>query len=214
MNENIVNYSMSIEYIKNITLDNFDSSKILFLKSNFITENSKDINDYNVAFALANIDRVSYVIKLSNLLFDIKIAIAIEMSIFEFSLIHMTLKNIVKDFIPAIYDDKFVDIFVNLDENSRLKNKTLRRSVLEGIINPKIIAFLSPDQIHPECWAPILMKIEFRQTTENNMATTDFYTCRKCGEKKSKVTELQLRSADEPGTSFITCLVCYNTFLK
>ena len=100
---------------------------------------------------------------------------------------------------------------MNLDATSRINNMTFRPAVLQGLINPKVIAFLSPDQMHPESWAPVLNKIKFRESAETNMATTDVYVCAKCGERKAKVTELQLRGADEPCTLFITCLVCYST---
>lgn len=208
------NYTSSIKYIESTSIEQFDPNKISLLKSNFITENSRDISNEMISYATSNIDRSSYIIKLANLLNDINIAILIEGSIFEFSLIHATLNNIDKDLLCAIYNDKFIDIFMNLDETSRLDNKTFRPSVLQGIINPKLTGFLSPDQMHPESWAPILEKIKFRETTENNMATTDIYRCSKCGERKSKVTTLQLRGADEAATLFITCLICYNTFLK
>ena len=46
------------------------------------------------------------------------------------------------------------------------------------------------------------------------MSYTDLYKCYKCKERKCKVIQLQTRSADEPMTNFITCLVCFNTFTK
>ena len=52
-----------------------------------------------------------------------------------------------------------------------------------------------------------------REDKENNIATTDTYKCKKCGERKSKITQLQIRCADEPVSTFITCVVCYNTFV-
>ena len=59
-----------------------------------------------------------------------------------------------------------------------------------------------------------MIKIKFREDTENNMATTDLYKCYKCGERKATSYQMQVRSADEPMTIFVTCLVCYNTFTK
>lgn len=202
----------SIEYMKNTNIKHFDQNKLLSLDSNFITDNSKDIPAEFLKFT-SNIDRADYIIKLSKLI-DINKAIDIEMSIYEYSLIHAMLHNVDKTLIPAIYDDKFTDITMNLDSKSRLGNKTLYSSVIGGIINPKFIAFLSPDQLHPESWAPILNKRKFREKIEDNMLTTDIYKCYKCGERKCKVMEMQMRSADEPATHIVTCLVCYNTFFK
>lgn len=214
MESNRVNYSLSCAYMKSVDIENFDAGRLVFHKSNFITENSKDVEVAAIVFAVQNISRALYILRLSGLLDDIRIAIAIEMGIYEYSLIHAALKNIEKDFIPAIYDDKFADIYMNLDLKSRLMNKTLRPLLFQGSMNPSLLAFLSPGQIHPENWAPILNKIKYKETTEKNMATTDSHKCPKCGECKAQVTELQLRSADEPCTTFITCLVCFSTDLK
>ncbi|AYV84244.1 MAG: transcription elongation factor TFIIS [Hyperionvirus sp.] len=214
MDMNMVGYSVTSAYMRKVDIENFDAGKLSLHKANFITENSKDIEVGAIVFGGMNIARALYVLRLNKLLGDIRMAIGIEMGIYEYSLIHAALKNIEKDFIPAIYDDKFVDIYMNLDGESRLKNKTLGPMVFQGGINLKLIAFLSPPQIHPESWTPILNKIKYKETTEKNMATTDRYKCHKCGESKAQVTELQLRSADEPCTTFITCLVCYNTDLK
>ena len=214
MEGNYANYCLSIEYVKGITIEHFDPARITLQKANFITENSRDIALDSITFASLHIDRATYAVRLANLLNDISIAIAIEMSIYEYALIHATLHSIERILIPAIYDDKFVDIFMNLDETSRLNNQTLKSGLLQGGINPKFIAFLSPDQMHPESWRVILEKVKFREKTESNMATTDAFKCYKCGEKKCKLNEIQLRSADESSTKIITCLICYNTWQK
>src|SRR5947207_1345881 len=101
------NYTLSIDYIQNTNIVDFDQNKIMLLKSNFITENSRDITEDMIYHATSMINRSEYIIKLANLLNDINIGISIEASIFEFSLIHATLNNIDKNFIYAIYDDKY-----------------------------------------------------------------------------------------------------------
>ena len=40
------------------------------------------------------------------------------------------------------------------------------------------------------------------------MATTDMYKCGKCKQNKTVYYKLQTRSADEPETTFITCVNC------
>lgn len=201
------------EYISESNIENFDESKIDFYKKDFITENSKEITFDHILFTLKNIKRSKYIVKLSELLYDLRTSQLIEHSIFEFSLIHIISNHLDNNLILPVYEDKFNDIFDNLDDNSRFQNKTLKHAVMNGSINPKLIAFLPPDQLHPENWASLLNKIRFKQEAENNMASTDVYKCRKCGERKCKITELQLRSADEPSSKFITCLICYNTFI-
>ena len=191
-----------------INLDNYGLSK------DFITDNSKDINRAHIVFALDNINRAYNIIKINDVIIDIKKSIAIEMGIFEYALVMATLNNFDKNIIPAIYNDKLDDILLNLNVNSYLKNKSLYNALNSGVINPNLVAFMAPDQMHPESWAVIINKIKYKEDKENTMATTDMYRCRKCGERRCKVTELQMRSADEPTSKVITCLVCYTTFIK
>jgi DNA-directed RNA polymerase subunit M/transcription elongation factor TFIIS len=215
-----------MEQFKEITIDksqlmntqvdivNFDISKLNKKNHNFITETSKDIDSDLIKYAEQVIDRGQYVILLSKLLNDIKMSIDIEESIFEFALIHTTINNLLYKFISPVYKDKYNEIFLNIDENSYLKNNTLKEKLISGKLKTKTIAFMSPDQLHPEKCAFILKKRQYRLDKEQNMATTDIYKCYKCGERKCKISQLQTRSADEPITTFVTCTICYNTFTQ
>ena len=44
----------------------------------------------------------------------------------------------------------------------------------------------------------------------NNLAISDAYQCHKCGESRTQSIQMQTRSADEPITTFIRCLICGN----
>lgn len=195
-------------------INDFDPTTLKTLKKDFVTENSKDINDNDILYATDHINRGEVVIKINNIIFNIEKAIGIEMGIFEYALILCTLNNLSKSIIPAVYNDRLEDIILNLDENSYLKNKSLRNALNIGAIDPKLLAFMAPDQMHPESWAPIINKKKYKEIKENTMATTDLYKCYKCGERRCKVNELQMRGADEPTSKIVTCLVCYNTFIK
>ena len=41
-------------------------------------------------------------------------------------------------------------------------------------------------------------------------ANTDNYTCRKCKSRDCSYYQLQTRSADEPMTTYVTCVKCGN----
>lgn len=206
--DDLVRYSTFFNY----NIDNFNPNEInkLIMESyKFRTENSKDINIKLLKFA-EKIKRYDTIIRLTHILFDIDKADEIEKGIFEFSLLHVTIHGLEYKTVNSIYNDKVFDILYNLSDPT---NKTLLKYINKGHIKPYGVAFLSPQQLNPDRWKDILEKKKFIQDTENNMATTDRYRCRKCGERKAKVTELQIRSADEPSSLFITCLVCYNTFI-
>lgn len=182
-------------------------------KYNFIIENSIDLKDYWIQYAEHTINRSSNQIKLSNMLNDIDIALKIELSIFEYALIYCLNSKYDKNYIKPVYDEKFNIIFTNLDENNiKINNKSFKKNILCGIINPSHVAFLSPQQIYPEKWAYLIKKRKYKEYRENNIAYSDAYKCKGCGESKSKITQAQTKSADEPMTTFVVCLVCHNTF--
>lgn len=51
-------------------------------------------------------------------------------------------------------------------------------------------------------------QVMFHRHEAKAEATCDFFQCSKCKEKKTTYYQLQTRSADEPMTTFVTCVVC------
>ena len=179
---------------------------------NFITENSIDIKDNYIYSAEKILDRATNQIKLNNILNNIDISLKIELSIFEFTLIYCLNNNLNDIFIKSVYDDKLNNIISNIIDTQNINNKTLKKDLLSNKINPSYIAFMSPAQLHPDKWLYWVKKKEYKELRENSIVYSDAYKCFKCGERKTKVTQAQTRSADEPMTTFVTCLICYNTF--
>ena len=178
----------------------------------FITENSVDIKDEYIQNAEQVLNRAENQIKLNEILYDIDKSIKIELSIFEFSLIYCLNNNLNDHFIKAVYEDKLNSIIANLIDTKNINNKTLKKDLLSDKINPAYVAFMSPAQLHPQKWLYWVKKNEYKEIRKNSIVYSDAYKCFKCGERKTKVTQAQTRSADEPMTTFVTCLVCYNTF--
>ena len=182
-------------------------------KCNFITEQSKDINKKFIIYAMLMIDRGEAVAQIANMLMDIKKAISIEMSIFEYALLHVTLHSLSMEIITPIYIHKYEDILMNLDKNSYVANKTLYPFIMNENVNLQYVAFLSPLQLHPEAFANDIEKIKKKEDAISSMATSNAHFCKNCKERKTTVYELQIRSSDEPSSYFITCMVCYRTWI-
>lgn len=182
---------------------------------NFKTKNSLDINMDLILYAFKCIDRRESIKKLRNIIDLNNIVYYLERGIFEFSLLHITNFNLNYNLLESVYNDKLYDLCCNLDINDKkINNKTLLPTILEGNIDPHFIAFLSPEQLHPMRWNDIILKKQRTADTLNNLQTTDKYKCMKCGERKFKVTEIQLRSADEPMSRIHTCMCCGTTFIR
>jgi len=179
---------------------------------NFLTTNANDINENIIQFAENNLNRVKYQLEFNNIFNDIDIALKIEFSIFEFTLIYIINKNLPFDYINAVYLDKINDIKQNLDPNNKIANKTLLHSIMSNSINPLTVAFLSPQQLHPEKWKYQINKINYLELKEKSIKYSNAYKCSRCGESKCKITQAQTRCADEPATTFVCCMVCHKTF--
>jgi len=198
-----------------MTIDNYSHDKIYIKGFNFMTIGSADIKASYIKHALENIDRQKAIEELIKYIKYEHFAMDIEKGIFEFALVKSTTDGFPKKYVEMIYRDKLINICDNLDlTNDRIQNKTLLPSIYDRSIQPVTLAFLLPEQLHPMAHKDILDKINLREKTLNNLQTTDLYKCKKCGERKFKISTMQTRCADEPETKFLTCLVCYYTFTQ
>lgn len=181
-------------------------------KYDFITTNAADIKDSYIQYAEKVLDRATNQMEINKVIQDINLALNMELSIFEYSLIYCLNNAYDSKFLKPIYNDKLQNIILNLNPNNHLKNKTFRQNLLNGKINSKEVAFMSPSQLHPAKWNYLIKKKEYKEWRENSIAYSDAYKCRWCGESKCKISQVQTRSADEPSTLFISCMVCHKTF--
>ena len=107
-----------------------------------------------------------------------------------------------------IYIDRLRSIYRNLTTNSNLcdalKNCKFKAHTL---------AFMTHQEMCPERWDEL---IKAKKIKEENIyapkldANTDNFTCRRCKSKRCSYYQLQTRSADEPMTTFVTCIDCGN----
>jgi DNA-directed RNA polymerase subunit M/transcription elongation factor TFIIS len=196
-------------------LSEFDKRKILNCLIHFKTLKSECIKSEIIHKALGILNRGDAVIDLADCV-PANVAEMIEGGLFEFTLLKLSEDfNYTMEFLHLIYADKLRDIISNLKPNyARVENKTLLPGVLDGEIDPYYLAFMRPEQLHPQRWFAEMTKKKTIEEYGSEMKVTDLYTCYKCKQKKCITTQLQTRSADEPMTIFVTCLVCYNTFTK
>ena len=134
----------------------------------------------------------------------------IENNIFKYANEYTENNDLLK-YINNIYDDKINDILYNLSEDC--ENKYLLNQILNNNeFNLNNIAYMKPAELYPENWQNIIDKINLIEEKKNNMATTDIFQCKKCKKRRCTVHQMQTRSADEPMTTFVTCVVCNNTW--
>lgn len=107
---------------------------------------------------------------------------------------------------------KYRSIMFNLRADN---NTDFRRRVLTGQVRPERLPDITPEEMASDS-----RKHENNQIKQKAMfecerggapkATTDQFKCSRCGQRKTTYYQLQTRSADEPMTTFVTCVNCNN----
>lgn len=191
-------------------VDNLNKYANTIDKVEFRTDNIKIVPVGKIKLLDKSVDRTETMSNIAKLIKDIESAILIEAGIFEFTLVYCSMKNFIDEMLVAVYNDKVYDILENLDPGNVVGNSTLIKLIEEEQIDPQIIAFMKPQDMYPKRWGDIKRKLDLREYKKKNMAVTDLYTCRKCGERKCKFYEAQHSKADEAFTRYITCVNCYH----
>ena len=140
----------------------------------------------------------------------------IERGIFKYCLLEATQRKIVKkwdnQYFVLLYMNKFRSIWFNLTE-SYVGNTDLFKKLRANLICSHKLAFLTHQEMFPKKWKALIeakmIRDKNKYTTDTLGASTEF-KCRKCGERKTNYYQVQTRSADEPMTTFVTCLNCGN----
>jgi len=134
----------------------------------------------------------------------------IEIGIYNYSLKQAELRNVIKKwdnpYFVMIYERHLVSLLSNIN------NDDVKRMLQDKSIRPHELAFKTHQELKADRWNAL---IEAKKIREENLyapkleASTDNFTCR-CKSKKCTYFQLQTRSADEPMTTFVTCLDCGN----
>jgi transcription elongation factor S-II len=134
----------------------------------------------------------------------------LEKGIFNYALKEASSRKVVKKwdnpFFVQIYKDRLRTIYLNLKDNTDIISQ-----IKEGKIQPHIVAFMTHQEMKPEKWAELIeakIKRDKNKYEDNMEASTDSFTCRRCKSNKCTYYQMQTRSADEPMTTFVTCLEC------
>lgn len=192
-----------MEAIKNI-VSRKSASHIKYIP--FIEKLSETIDVKYFKYLNDNIDRNDVINKINNITNNIEYAINVEAGIYEWTVVYVFTNNYPLNYITGIYKEKVSNMIFDLDY-IMINNKGLLDKCQE-------IAFLDPSVINVDNWKYVKRRIDLREAKKNNITVTDLYKCKRCGERKCTVYQAQTRSADEPMTLFITCVVCYNEFKK
>ena len=144
-----------------------------------------------------------------------KISTEIEKGIYNFIIKYCNSKDIIKrwdnNLFKKLYLNKARSIYDNLDPDSYVKNVRFIKRLKENEFSGYEIAEMNNNQVFPEHWKELYDKKEKRDKylyEVNKDMATEMFTCGRCKKKQCSYYQLQTRSADEPMTTFVTCLNC------
>lgn len=108
-----------------------------------------------------------------------------------------------------IYKHKFLQIQHNLKHSSDLKQK-----IVEKRIKTIDVIKMRPEQLWPDGPYAVKMEEKIHKDLKKEYLAKEiknqegFFTCNRCKSKKTTYYQLQTRSADEPMTTYVTCVNC------
>jgi transcription elongation factor S-II len=138
----------------------------------------------------------------------------------EKSIYNTTIKEARKHFIDRswdcidfknMYKNNFLRLFANISYN---KNSTfVLNKIKYGIWEPDKIISIKDQELYPDMWEEIIIKSKKKLellSRDKNVQGTSMFKCGKCKLNNCTYFQMQTRSADEPMTTFVTCLNCNN----
>ena len=149
--------------------------------------------------------------ELDKIISNPKYALNLEKAIFNFSIRECNNKRIIKKWQNPQFVCIYIDHLKTIIHN--IKTNTILEKIKNNSVTPHTLSFMTHQELKPERWQNLIeAKIKFDKSKyETNLdAATDTFTCRKCKSNKCSYYQMQTRSADEPMTTFVSCLSCGN----
>ncbi len=138
-----------------------------------------------------------------------------EKSIFNTTIKEARAKNIERNWgskmFKWLYKKNYSKVYSNVCTN---KNADFVLDKIKyGLWEPDSIVSMTPQELFPDIWEEIILKNNKKMAAlsiENKGVGTDMFKCGKCRARNATYFQMQTRSADEPMTTFVTCLNCSN----
>ena len=111
----------------------------------------------------------------------------------------------------SIYKHNYMKIMGNIKFNTNA-NFVLGK-IKYGLWEPDKLVSMTPQELYPDMWEEVLLRNAKKMAMmgkEKREQGTSMFRCGKCKLNNCTYFQMQTRSADEPMTTFVTCLECSN----
>jgi transcription elongation factor S-II len=159
--------------------------------------------------------RENVVTKLNSIVNNKSICENLEKGIYNYTLKVCEEKNLLKKWsnesFVLLYIEKLRTLIINLKDNELLAKLASKE------VKAHEFVYMSHQELRPKLWETLIEEKKIKDEnkyTPKIEASTDNFICGKCKSKKCTYYQLQTRSADEPMTTFVTCLDCGNRFKR
>ena len=157
--------------------------------------------------------------KLSEII-KVEIATILEKNIYEYVVEYCKNNNITQNFkninFKNLYIAKSRQCYNNLKKDSYVNNDQIHKLIENKKISLENLPNYSYKQLYPQKWKKFNKDLEILNKDvsdfDKEVEATDQFTCNKCKKNRCVYSQFQIRSSDEPMTSFITCLECGNNW--
>lgn len=145
-----------------------------------------------------------------------KLAHNVEKSIFNETIRSVDRNDDEADWSNHRFRHMYKNIYVNLLQKLKNPKCSLLDRLIAGEVSSKELASLKPDVQWPEGpYAETIRQLKIKEDAKILASDPDkipdgAFECRRCKSMKTTYYQLQTRSADEPMTTYVTCLRCNN----
>jgi len=159
-----------------------------------------------------NTTRKKIVLLLEDLFQNFKLGFNVEKTIYNWAVKSFENPSWENKLFVSKYKHKVFSITFNLEQKS---NYEMLNNIKGKVIDFKKIVYMKPEEIWPV--GPVAIQIKQNTINEERLEMSakefdDFddglFKCGKCKKNKTTYYQLQTRSADEPMTTYVTCLNC------
>jgi len=165
-----------------------------------------DINDFMRIHRILAKDYIKEILQMPEIM---------EKSIFNYTIKESRIKCVERSWDSVdfkwLYKKNYTKVISNISYNAN--SKAVLSKIKYGLWEPCKVVSMKSQELYPELWEDSILKSAKKMnmlSKENNAQGTNMFKCAKCKQRNCTYYQMQTRSADEPMTTFVTCLNCYN----
>jgi DNA-directed RNA polymerase subunit M/transcription elongation factor TFIIS len=113
----------------------------------------------------------------------------------------------IDNFFVNIYEMCCFKITSNIDQRGEIKSNILDK-IMSGEVDASNVAYLTSQEMRPDKYKDILLKIESQKNVKQTVNTSKLYKCPRCGKNETEIILMQTRSLDESNSAFAQCVSC------